>query len=138
MTEKKDVSKQEKKSEIPKTGESRKAAEGERAIRPPVDIFEDESGITVQADMPGVSKDRLQIQIEGDNLSFTGNVDIQVSEGMDALYADIRSTAYRRSFSLSRELDAEHCEAQLNNGVLTLRIPRRKEHKPRKIEVQAS
>ncbi|MDT8386223.1 MAG: Hsp20/alpha crystallin family protein [Thiogranum sp.] len=138
MTEKKDVSKQEKKSETAKAGESRKAAETERAIRPPVDIFEDESGITVQADMPGVSKDRLQIQIEGDNLSFIGNVDIPVPEAMDALYADIRSTAYRRSFSLSRELDAEHCEAQLHNGVLTLRIPKREEHKPRKIEVQAS
>lgn len=138
MTEKKDVSKQEKKSETAKAGEGRKAAESERAIRPPVDIFEDESGITVQADMPGVSKDRLQIQVEGDNLSFIGKVDIQVPEGMDALYADIRSTAYQRSFSLSRELDAEHCEAQMKNGVLTLRIPKRKEHKPRKIEVQAS
>jgi HSP20 family molecular chaperone IbpA len=55
---------------------------------------------------------------------------------MDAIYADIRSKRYQRSFSLSRELDTERIEANLKDGVLTLHIPRREEHRPRRIEVQ--
>ena len=107
----------------------------ERILRPPVDIFEDSTGITVQADMPGVSKDRLDVKIDNDTLSIEGRADISMPEGMEPLYADIRSTHYQRSFSLSRELDGDKVEASLRDGVLTLRIPRREQYKPRKIEV---
>lgn len=112
--------------------------EQERAILPVVDIFEDSAGITLQADMPGVSSERLDVQIDGENLSIEGKVEIPVPEQMNALYADIRSTRYQRSFSLSSELDADKVEASLKDGVLTLRIPRREEHKPRRIEVQTA
>ena len=109
----------------------------EAAIAPAVDIYEDDAGITVVADMPGVSRERLEVQVDSDSLSITGDVAIPTPEGMDALYADVRTERYQRSFSLSRELDAENVEAQLRDGVLTLHIPKRAEHKPRKIEVQA-
>ncbi len=109
----------------------------EPAIRPAVDIFEDDMGITVVADMPGVSRDRLEVQVDSDSLSIQGEADIVVPEAMDALYADIRTARYQRNFSLSRELDGENIEAHLQDGVLTLRIPKRAEHKPRKIEVRA-
>jgi len=108
----------------------------ERTLRPPVDIFEDETGITVQADMPGVSKDRLEVHIDNDTLSIEGRADIAMPEGMEALYADIRSTHYQRNFSLSRELDGDKVDASLKNGVLTLRIPKREQYQPRKIEVR--
>jgi HSP20 family molecular chaperone IbpA len=108
----------------------------QQAILPAVDIFENESGITVQADMPGVSKDRLDVHIDSDTLSIEGRAVIPMPEGMDALHADIRSTHYQRSFSLSRELDTDRIEAGLKDGVLTLRIPKREEHRPRRIEVQ--
>ena len=55
---------------------------------------------------------------------------------MEALYADVRSTRYQRSFSLSSELDGNKVEASLKDGVLTLRIPKREQYKPRKIEVR--
>ena len=112
------------------------AEEQERALLPPVDIFENESGITVQADMPGVSRERLEVHIDNDTLSIEGRVEAPMPEGMEALYADVRSTLYRRNFSLSSELDGEKIEAGLKDGVLTLRIPKREEHKPRRIEVQ--
>ncbi len=122
------------------TGQERKAVQEtrqqEHAMRPPVDIFEDDAGITVQADMPGVSKDRLDVRIDADTLSIEGNAVITMPEDMEALYADVRSTRYERSFSLSRELDVEKIDANLKDGVLTLRIPKREEHKPRKIEVR--
>jgi HSP20 family molecular chaperone IbpA len=114
---------------------TQQAQEQEAAIRPAVDIFEDDTGITVRADMPGVSREQLDVQIDSDSLSIAGNAEIPMPVGMDAIYADIRSTRYQRSFSLSRELDGNNIQASLKDGVLTLRIPKREEHKPRKIEV---
>jgi HSP20 family molecular chaperone IbpA len=75
------------------------------------------------------------VHIDSDTLAIEGLAEIPMPEGMDAMYADIRSTRYQRSFSLSRELDTERVEASLKDGVLTLRIPKREEHRPRRIEV---
>ena len=129
MNETRDVSKQQ-------TGTAQDVKQQEPALLPAVDIFENASGITVQADMPGVSRDRLEVHVDSDNLTIEGRAEIPMPEGMDAMYADIRSTRYQRSFSLSRELDTERIEAGLKDGVLTLHIPKREEHRPRRIEVQ--
>jgi HSP20 family molecular chaperone IbpA len=114
------------------------AAGETRVIRPAVDIFEDNTGITLKADMPGVSKDKLEIHIDRDTLSVEGEAAISTPEDMEALFADVRSTRYQRSFALSGELDTEKVEANLKDGVLTLRIHKREEHKPRRIEVQSA
>lgn len=116
---------------------SREPENGKDAIRPAVDIFEDETGITLLADMPGVSKERLEVTIDGDSLSIVGTVAIDLPESMDALYADVQTTRYQRSFSLSRELDGENVDAHLKDGLLTLRIPKKEEHRPRKITVHS-
>ena len=129
MTETKDVSRQQ-------AGAAPDVKQQEQAIVPAVDIFENAAGITVQADMPGVSRDRLDVHIDSDTLTIEGMAEIPMPEGMDAIYADIRAKRYQRSFSLSRELDTGRIEANLKDGVLTLRIPKREEHKPRRIEVQ--
>jgi len=105
---------------------------------PPADIFEDSEGITVQAEMPGVSKDQLSIQADRNNLTIEGEAAIDLPAGMEALYADLQSTRYRRSFLLSGELETDRIEANLKDGLLTLRIPKRAEHKPRRIEVRTS
>ncbi|WP_457668432.1 Hsp20/alpha crystallin family protein [Thiolapillus sp.] len=110
--------------------------QAEPVMRPAVDIFEDESGITLHADMPGISKERLNVKVEGDTLTIEGDAEIPMPEGMEPLYADVRATHYQRSFTLSSEMDTEKVEASLKHGVLTLRIPKREEHKPRKIEVK--
>lgn len=107
-----------------------------RVIRPLVDIFEDDTGITLQADMPGVTKDRLDVRVEKDTLSIAGDLQIDMPEEVEPLYADVRSHRYQRSFSLSRELATDEIEATLHNGVLILRIPLRRELQPRKIEVR--
>ncbi len=111
---------------------------GEAVIRPPVDIWEDKDGIVLCADMPGVSKDRLNVRIDGNNLTVEGQVQFELPENAEALYADVRSSLYRRSFSLSGELETGKIEASLKDGVLTVRIPKRAELRPRKIEVQGS
>ena len=113
-----------------------KAREESLALAPPVDIYENAQGITVQADMPGVSKDGLSIQADRNSLVIEGNAVIDVPAAMEAIHADVQATRYRRSFALSAELDAERIEATLKDGVLTLQIPKRAEFQPRKVEVR--
>jgi HSP20 family molecular chaperone IbpA len=115
-----------------------RARENELVLIPAVDIFENADGITVQAEMPGVSKDRLNIQADRNNLLIEGDVVIDMPAGIEALYADMQATKYRRSFTLSAELEAERIEANLRDGLLTVRIPKRAEFRPRKIEVRAT
>ena len=117
------------------TAAQAKSPDNETVLRPAVDIFEDANGITVQADLPGVSKERLNIQADRNGLLIEGEAAIDMPAGMEALYADVQSTRYARSFVLSSELDAGRIEASLKDGVLTLRIPKRHEFQPRRIEV---
>jgi HSP20 family protein len=113
-----------------------KGREQELALAPPVDIFEDVHGITVQAEMPGVSKDRLNVQADRNNLLIEGDIVIDMPQGIEAVYADVRATRYRRSFVLSGELDSDKIEANLKDGVLTVHIPKRAEFRSRRIEVR--
>ena len=110
--------------------------EDELAIRPAVDIFEDAHGIMVVAEMPGVSRDRLNVQADRNNLVIEGQASIDMPAGMEAIYADVQSTRYARSFALSGELETDAIDAKLKDGVLTIRIPKRREFRPRKIEVR--
>jgi HSP20 family protein len=107
-------------------------------IRPLVDIFETADGITLRADMPGVSKDGLNLRVDGANLLVEGTIGIVPEHQMSALHADVRSTLYRRSFVLGNELEAEKIDANLKDGILTIQIPKRPELRPRKIEVRSS
>jgi HSP20 family protein len=111
--------------------------EPEVVLRPPVDIYEDAEGIMLMADMPGVSRERLTIEVDKDMLVLEGDARIDMSEGMEALHADVRSTRYRRSFTLSGELETGQIDARLSDGVLSIRIPKRAEVRPRRIEVRA-
>ena len=116
-----------------------RAREEEVTLAPPVDIFEDDHGITVQAEMPGVSKDRLNVQADRNSLLIEGDAVIDMPPQMEALYADVQATKYRRSFVLSGELvETERIEATLKDGVLTVRIPKRAEFRPRKVEVRTA
>jgi HSP20 family protein len=101
-----------------------------------VDIYEDGEKITLQADLPGVTKDRLNVRVENQSLIIEGQVQFELPEGAEASYADVRSSMYRRSFSLGGEFEMEKIEANLKDGVLTLRIPKRPELRARKIQIQ--
>ncbi|HEX6363382.1 MAG TPA: Hsp20/alpha crystallin family protein [Albitalea sp.] len=108
-----------------------------RAVMPRVDVFEDESGITLLADLPGVPRDRLELKVEGDTLLVEGTMEPQTPEGLEPVYAEVRVPKFRRSFTLSRELDTQRIDANLKDGVLTLRIPKAEHAQPRRISVQA-
>lgn len=106
-------------------------------VVPPVDVFEDGSGITLLADLPGVSRDRLGVRVDGDSLTLEATAATAQPEGMELVYGEAQYPSYRRQFTLSRELDTSRIEASLKDGVLKLAIPKTEEAKPRRIEVRA-
>ncbi|MGC8522465.1 MAG: Hsp20/alpha crystallin family protein [Steroidobacteraceae bacterium] len=114
----------------------RRGAPAETPVRPPVDIYEDDEGITLCADMPGVSKERLELRVEANTLILEGTARLDLPQNAEALYADVRSSTYRRTFALSGELETDKIDANLKDGVLTVRIPKRSEVRPRRIEVR--
>src|SRR5258708_12909700 len=93
------------------------------ALIPPVDIVEDETGITITADLPGASRDRLAIKMEGEHLLIEAEAAVAVPEGLQLLHAEILEPRYRRAFRLSRDLDGSTIEARLQDHVLTLPLP---------------
>jgi HSP20 family molecular chaperone IbpA len=106
-------------------------------LLPPVNIIEDESGITVTADLPGVTKENLAIRVEGGALTIDAPLSLGESASLEAVYSEVRSAHFRRSFTLSRELDAGKIEASIKDGVLHLHVPKLEHAKPRRIEVRA-
>ena len=113
-------------------------ARSDATLLPPVDVIEDKGGITLFADLPGVPKDKLNLQIEADSLTIEGEVGIDTPQDMESSYAEVRIPRYRRVFTLSKDLDGEKASAEFKNGVLKLRVPKAEHAQPRKIEVRVA
>ena len=103
---------------------------------PPVDVFEDEASITLLADLPGVARDQLHVRVDGDTLLLEATASTVGPENMELVYGELQCPAFRRQFTLSRELDTQRIDAQLRDGVLRLTIPKAEEARPRRIQVQ--
>lgn len=106
------------------------------ALLPPVDVYEDKAGITLYADLPGVTKEGLNLQIETDALTIEGDIALALPDGMEATHVEVGLPRYRRVFTLSRELDPENVSAEFRHGVLKVRIPKAPHAQARRIEVQ--
>lgn len=107
------------------------------ALMPRVDVTEDDSGITLLADLPGATRDTLSIRVDGETLTLEAPFSLHETKDIEPVYAEVRAARYRRSFTLSRELDSARIEAALKDGVLTLRVPKLEQARPRRIEVRA-
>lgn len=112
------------------------ARRSEPAMLPPVDVIEDGSGIVLYADMPGVPRDQVQVRVESDTLTIEGDVQMPVPQDMDASHIELQMPRYRRTFTLSKELDTEKVVAECRDGVLQVRIPKAEHAQPRRIEVR--
>lgn len=108
----------------------------EPALLPPVDVIEDSTGITLYADMPGVPRDKLNLRVDGEQLAIEADMALAMPEGLQPSYAEVGRSAYRRIFTLSKELDAEKISAEMSQGVLRVRIPKAEHAQPRKISIQ--
>jgi HSP20 family molecular chaperone IbpA len=107
------------------------------ALVPAVDIVEDKGGVTVWADLPGVPKDKLEVKVQDGHLSIEAEAVIPTPSGLNVTHMEVRAPRYMRAFSISSDLDTSKVDASLQDGVLTLRIPRREAALPRRIEVKA-
>jgi HSP20 family molecular chaperone IbpA len=104
---------------------------------PAVDIYADEEAITVRADLPGVKKEDLEIDLKEGVLTVTGHVAPPESR-LKPVYREYGIGGYTRRFTVGDKIDQAGIGAKLSNGVLELRLPKAEKLKPRKIEVRAS
>lgn len=108
----------------------------ERAVTPPVDIFETPEGLVVKADLPGVAKDDLDVRVENNLLTIRGKA--EHSARGDLVYREYDLVNFFRQFELSERVDQTKISAELKNGVLTLNLPKAEEAKPRTIDVHVA
>jgi HSP20 family molecular chaperone IbpA len=123
-------------NDLPRQAGRAGATRQESALLPPVDVIEDATGITLLADLPGVPRDRLNLRVEGDQLAIEAEVVLAAPEGLESQHAEVSLTRYRRTFTLSKELDADLADAELAQGVLRVRIPKARHAQPRRVSVQ--
>ena len=108
------------------------------ALLPPVDVFEDASGITLYADLPGVPKDKLSVRIDGESLVIEGEIALEMPKNLEATHVEVSLPRYRRVFTLSKELDPERLSAELKHGVLKLQIQKAEHAKPKRVEIRVA
>jgi HSP20 family molecular chaperone IbpA len=110
----------------------------QRPIRPSVDIYEDKTGITLTVDLPGVSKESLDIQIDHETLSIDAYVGSNQPEDVAENTINASPIRYQRKFSIRPDLDLEKIEAVIKDGVLSVHIQKQGPDKPRSITVKAA
>lgn len=125
------LSVQEKK-EVASSGEKTIPA---RTFTPAADIFETHDALTVVLEIPGVEKKDLDVQLENDLLRIEGRIDFKKYDGLEPLYSEYNVGHFARSFSLSSQIDAKRITAALEDGVLTLTLPKAEEARPRRIAI---
>lgn len=120
------------------SGDNPPAATRERTryLIPAVDIFETENGLTLLCDMPGVSGDGFDIRVDNGVLTIRGSMARE--RRADPQHEEFELLDYFRQFELSDEVDHEHINARLENGVLALALPRAEKSKPRRIEIKVN
>lgn len=108
----------------------------EHYIRPAVDIIETEAGLTLIADIPGATKEKLDVNVEKGILTISAPA-ARTMPGR-SVFKEFETAPYYRQFSIPEVLDHEKAEADYANGVLTLKIPKVEAVKPRKIEIKVA
>jgi HSP20 family protein len=106
-----------------------------RYFVPQADIFETDEALTVIMEMPGVEKKNVSIALENDIVRVEGQIDFGQYHGMEPVYTEYNVGHYARGFTLSSKIDRDSISAQLDDGVLTLTLPKVKESVPRRIAV---
>jgi HSP20 family molecular chaperone IbpA len=108
----------------------------EKYIKPSVNIIETEEGLTLTADIPGASRDTLDVNVEKGIMTISAPVSWHMPG--NAGYSEFELASYYRQFSIPESLDHEKANANLTNGVLKLWVPKAEAAKPRKIEIKVS
>ena len=107
-----------------------------RMFVPAADIYEAENDLTVILEMPGVEKKNVNIDVADGVLSVEGRIDLTKYQGLQPLYTEYNIGHYSRSFRLSSKIDQNKIAAEMKDGVLSLKLPKIEEAKPRIIQVK--
>jgi len=107
-----------------------------RVFLPSADIYESQDSLTVILEMPGVEKDNVEVRIEDNVLSVEGRIDLSKYQGLLPLYTEYNIGHYARSFRLSDAIDQAKINAEVKDGVLSLKLPKAEKTKPRTIQVK--
>jgi HSP20 family protein len=110
--------------------------ENARTLVPPVDIFETDDGLAVVADMPGVDKESIGIDVDKNVLTIRGTAKSGLEK--EIAYREFELLNFHRQFQLSDKVDVEKIKAEMKYGVLTVHLPRVAEQQPKKIEVKVA
>jgi HSP20 family protein len=105
-----------------------------QVVSPEVNIHETKDAFVLQAEMAGVNKEGLEITLDGNVLTFVGRPRRE-APGPDLIYRESRDVDYRRIFELDPSIDVGRIEARMDQGVLTLTLPKVERAKPRRISV---
>lgn len=105
---------------------------------PAVDIFENDNGITLMADMPGVAPNDVNIDVRENTLTLTGEIKPFESQDETDILVEYEIGQYYRQFTLPELVDQEKIDAELKDGVLHLVLPKAEAAKPRKIEIKTN
>ncbi len=108
----------------------------ERHVPPPVDIYETPEGLVLSADLPGVSKENLEVRVDDDVLTIQAKAD-HTAAG-EVIYREYELSGFFRQFELGEDIDRDKVRADLKHGVLTLQLPKAAKALPRQIEVKVS
>ncbi len=108
-----------------------------RCFVPRSDIYETEDNVVVVVDMPGVDEDNIDITLEKNILTISGDANLESPEGYSLIFAEYEVGDYERSFRLSNQIDRDGIEATYKNGTLRLNLPKAAIAKTRKISVTA-
>lgn len=103
---------------------------------PPIDIYETEEGLVLCADLPGVTAEGLELQVQDNKLTLFGRVTSDVPEDAQLLHQEYHVCDFLRSFILSDEVDHDRISAKISNGVLEVVLPRAERPAPRRIQVR--
>jgi HSP20 family protein len=102
---------------------------------PPTDVYETEDALTVVMEVPGVTREGVDIELKEDVLRVAGRIDLAKYGGLEPVYTEYNVGHWARTFALSDTVDREHIGARLEDGVLTLTLPKVAEARPRRIAV---
>jgi len=102
---------------------------------PAADIFETDEALTLMLEMPGVGKNNIDVQVENDVLRVEGKIDYSTYKAAEPVYTEYNVGHYARAFTLSNKVDREAITARVEDGVLTLTLPKSKDALPRRITV---
>jgi len=120
------------KPQLPAQGQQRPVSRG--YLHPQVNIIENKESYTLEAEMPGVNKEGLEISLEGNELTILGRRSTGL-EGAQCVYRESAQRDYRRTFELDPAIDTSKITARMDNGILFLELPKAEQVKPRKIQV---